>query len=497
MLLEIATGVVVAVLIGLLWQGINIFPFLFLAGLLVLLYRVVDIKNPNRIFKTVSKKDKKSKIKIDFSQIGGQETAKKELLEALEFIKNPEKIKSMGIRPLKGIMLVGPPGTGKTLLAKAAAGYTNSVFTSVAGSEFIEMYAGVGAQRVRQMFEQTRNKSRKENKNNAVLFIDEIEILGGQRGSHSSHHEYDQTLNQLLVEMDGLNLDDDVNILVIGATNRPEALDEALLRPGRFDRIVQVDLPDKEGRLQILKLHTKNKPLAPDVDLEVCARETFGFSGAQLESLTNEAAILSMREGKKVIEQAYFLEAIDKVMMGEKTERKPDSAERWRIAVHETGHALVSEYIRPQSVSIVTTTPRGKALGYMRQKPEKDSYLYTADYLEGQISILLGGAVSEKLLLGNNSTGAANDFQQAVKLAKKLIASGLSSLGIVSMDDLPRSTLHKTIQKIIGEKENNVKKILSENLDIIRAVAQKLFQEEKISGDFLRRKIREKERLIS
>ena len=407
-----------ALVIVLLWYQAGFIPIVLLAGLFLLLFRFSNVKTAR--FNTVGKSGFKRK-QVDFNQIGGQEVAKKELLEALDFVVKPQQIKDMGIRPLKGLMLVGPPGTGKTLLAKAAAGYTGSVFISTAGSEFIEMYAGVGAQRVRQLFHQCRTKARRENKRSAILFIDEIDILGGKRGMHSSHLEYDQTLNQFLVELDGLNAHDDVNILVIGATNRPEILDAALMRPGRFDRIVQVDLPDLEGRRQILSLHLKNKPVAESVDLEKIARDTFGFSGAHLENLANEAAILAMREKEGHIFEKHLVEAVDKVIMGEKLERKHDPEERWRIAVHETGHALVSEVIKPGSISTVTITPRGKALGYIRQQPERDYFIYTKECLEQQIAVLLGGAVSEKLLLGGRSTGSSNDFIQAVELAKKII----------------------------------------------------------------------------
>ena len=310
---------------------------------------------------------------MSFDDIGGQDSAINELKEALEFLLKPMEILHMGIRPIKGILLMGPPGTGKTLLARAAAGYAESVFLATSGSEFIEMYAGVGAKRVRQLFGEARKKARSEGKNSAVVFIDELEVLGAKRGSHASHMEYDQTLNQLLVEMDGLMPDSEPRILVIAATNRADMLDPALMRPGRFDRQVQVELPDKKGRVRILQIHTRNKPLAQDVDMDAVARATFGFSGAHLESLANEAAVLALREGKKEIQQRHFTEAVDKVILGEKLSRQPSTKEMERVAVHESGHALVSELLRAGSVSSLTVVPRGQALGYMRRTPRMTS----------------------------------------------------------------------------------------------------------------------------
>jgi cell division protease FtsH len=486
MLKEVGVGVGLGVIISLIWLGFNIYPLLFLLGLFFLLFKVMDVRGGVKEFPFLSHNKHQIRNSISFDDIGGQNSAKKELLEALDFIKIPEKIGLMGIRPLKGILLAGPPGTGKTLLAKAAAAYTDSVFVSAAGSEFIEMYAGVGAQRVRQIFQQARNSARKKNKQSAIIFIDEIEILGAKRGSHSSHLEYDQTLNQLLVEMDGLSMEDEIRVLLIAATNRADLLDNALLRPGRFDRIVQLELPDLEGRLQILKLHTRNKPLAKDVQLEKIAAETFGFSGAQLESLANEAAIAALREKSKCLERKHFSEAIDKVIMGEKLDRRPGEEEIRRIAIHEMGHALISEYIKPCSISTITIVPRGKAMGYIRQRPERDSYVHTKEYLEGQIAILLGGAVSEEELLGSRSTGALNDFQQAVELAKRIISSGMSSLGVISSQDLPGGVLHKNIKEIISAQEERVRIIIIKYREVIEQAAQYLLKKERISGKYLR-----------
>lgn len=488
MVKEAAIGAGAALAIILFQQGVNVLPWFFMAGLFVALYYLLGTRGPNRNF-TVINCQGTGVSRVSFDRIGGHASAKKELLEALEFICNPREIIKMGIRPLKGILLVGPPGTGKTLLAKAAASYTDSVFVSASGSEFIEVYAGVGAQRIRQLFKQSREMARKEKKHRAVIFIDEIEILGGKRGTHGGHLEYDQTLNQLLVEMDGINYQEQVKVLVIGATNRSELLDPALVRPGRFDRIVNVDLPDVEGREQILKIHTRNKPLDREVSLPVLAAETFGFSGAHLESAANEAAILAMREKRKRITQRNFLEAIDKVIMGEKLDRKPDREELWRIAVHETGHALVSEKTRPGSVSSVTTTSRGKALGYMRQTPQRDFHLYTLEYLEGQVGILLAGSLAEEEVAGSRSTGASSDFAQAIDIARQIIGSGMSSLGVVSLRDVPGNLLHEAIRGIMEKEEERVRKIIRHYQDLIRETADYLLAREKISGEKFRQMI--------
>ncbi|MCK4257717.1 MAG: AAA family ATPase [Halanaerobiales bacterium] len=490
MVKEVGIGLGLAILIFLGFQGINLFPFIFFVGMSYVLLTMLDSKNggisSKPISKLKSKKTSDSIPKVTFEDIGGQETAKKELMEALNFIKDAGKIKKLGIRPLKGILLSGPPGTGKTLMAKASAQLTDSIFFSASGSEFIEMYAGVGAKRVRQLFSKAREAARKANSNNAIIFIDEIEVLGRKRGSHSSHMEYDQTLNQLLVEMDGLSIDDEVKILVVGATNRADILDPAILRPGRFDRIVKVDLPDKEGRKHILNIHLANKPLHEDVNSEDIAKETFGFSGAHLESLTNEAAILAWREKELKIGQKHFKEAVDKVMMGEKLNRKPQVEELRRIAIHETGHALIGEMLRPGSVSTITITSRGQALGYVRHNPQDDIYLYTQTYLEDQVAICIAGAAAEEMILGNRSTGARNDFEKATDLAKQIIFSGMTSLGVVTEKDLPANLKHEEMTRILKEQEERVKKILADKTDVIFSITEKLLKDESFTGDELR-----------
>lgn len=481
---EIAAGIAIALTAFLVWQGVNILPFILFAAFVGAILYFNNMRIGGKSFAAPRKETKVSVVSLE--DIGGQDMAKNELREALEFIKDVESIKKLGIRPLKGILLNGPPGTGKTLLAKAAAHYTDSVFLAASGSEFVEMYVGVGAQRIRQLFSQAKNTARKQGKQSAVIFIDEIEILGGKRGEANSHMEHEQTLNELLVQMDGLSSDETVRLLIIAATNRPDMLDAALLRPGRFDRQVKVDLPDKKGRLQILALHTKNKPLADDVCLEEIASATTGFSGAHLESLTNEAAILALREGQQIISPDHLRSAIDKVIMGEKLDRLPSPEEKQRIAIHEIGHALLSEITAPGSVATINVASRSNALGYVRQTQENDVYLYTLDQLESKIAVALAGAIAEELTLGNRSTGASNDFEQATALAKKIIQGGMSSLGIVSADSLPPELLHSTMSEILKEIENYVRSVLITHNETAAQILDVLLDKEALTGDEFR-----------
>lgn len=436
---------------------------------------------------TEGKKRATSIPDTSFDDIGGQDRAKQELKEALDFLIHRKQIDSYGIRPIKGILLTGPPGTGKTLMAKAAAHYTDSVFVSASGSEFVEMYVGVGAQRIRKLFGEARRRARKCGKTSGVVFIDEIDAIGGRREGGTQHREYDQTLNQLLTEMDGISSDQEIRILVIAATNRKELLDSALLRPGRFDRHIEVDLPDKRARKQILQIHTRNKPLDDQVDLEKIAAETFGFSGAQLESLTNEAAIYALREGKKKIEPRHFSAAIDKVMMGEQTDKKATEEERERVAIHELGHAIVAEIVNPGSVSQVSLSPRGQALGYVRQHPGEDRFLYTREHIEGRIMICLAGAAAEQEFYGNRSTGAQNDFQQAHRYIRTLIQTGLSKLGIVDPELVSKEEMHEEAVRILKEIEKRTSRILSDHRQVMEQSLQILLKEEVLSGEEFRR----------
>ncbi|MBP2653066.1 MAG: ftsH 3 [Firmicutes bacterium] len=483
-LLASGGGVLTGIIIYLIWQGVNLWPVLFIAGLAGMLIYFGNGRVGSKSFAAFQ--NPKNQETVAFDDIGGQDVAKNELVEALNFIANAEAIRELGIRPLKGLLLNGPPGTGKTLLAKAAAQFTNSAFVAASGSEFVEMYVGVGAKRVREIFKQARSLAKKQGKVSAVVFIDEIEVLGGKRGSNSGHLEYDQTLNELLVQMDGIADGDNIKMLVIGATNRADMLDPALLRPGRFDRQVRVDLPDKGGRLHILKLHTRNKPLAPEVSLEEIAAATFGFSGAHLESLVNEAAIMALREGKNKVKAEHLTCAIDKVIMGEKLDRLPGKEEKHRIAVHEAGHAIISEIFQPGSVASVNVSPRGKALGYVRQTPLDDMYLYTCDFLKARIAVALAGAIAEELILGNRSTGAASDFEQAADLARKIVHGGMSGIGIVSPADLPQESLHSAIVTIFKELENKVQAILSNHRPVLVHTVDILLEKESIDGEEFR-----------
>ena len=482
---EVLLGAAAAVLAYLAIVGVNVLPVVFLAGLAWLMYQSSILRNPSA--SSVRTSATTTVPEVRFDDIGGQTAAKKELLEAIEFITKRDQIAQMGIRPLKGILLTGPPGTGKTLLAKAAACHTDSVFLAAAGSEFVEMYAGVGAQRVRELFRRAREAARKERKRSAIIFIDEMEVLGARRGSHSTHMEYDQTLNQLLTEMDGIAVDEEVQILVMAATNRVDMMDPALLRPGRFDRTVTVDLPDKEARLAILKLHTRTKPLAADVDLEAIARQTFGFSGAHLESLANEAAILALREGLTEVRHRHFVEAVDKVMLGEKLDRKPAQAEKRRVAVHEAGHALVGEWVDPGSVATVTVTPRGRALGYVRTSPADDQYMYTRSQLEDRIRVALAGFLAEELVFGEASTGAANDFDQATRMARHIVQAGLSPLGIVDSDNLDKGLEGAMVHQMIADQRELVAWFLAERQAVLEQVANILVDTEVIDGEEIRR----------
>lgn len=482
--IEILIGAGLGILLFLALQGVDILPIVLLAGIAGAAY-YFNFGKPRAKSSSFASVERNT-CAISFDDIGGQEVAKNELIEALDFMKNDEQIKLLGIRPLKGILLSGPPGTGKTLLAKAAAQFTNSVFLSASGSEFVEMYVGVGAQRVRRLFDQARETAKKLKKSSAVIFIDEIEVLGGARGQNHGNQEHDQTLNELLVQMDGISTGEEVKVLIIGATNRVDMLDPALLRPGRFDRVVKVDLPDKKGRLHILRLHIRNKPLAADVSIDALAKDTFGFSGAQLESVTNEAAILAMRDASESIRASHFRSAVEKVMMGEKLDRLPSKEEKHRIAVHESGHALIGELKLPDSVASVNVASRSNALGYVRQTQENDMYLYTCDYLKSRIAVALAGVLSEELIFGNRSTGGSSDFKHASDMAKQIIYSGMSELGIISVEDIPRDQLHTAITSILREVENDTRDLLTENKRILDKVVELLLDKETISGDELR-----------
>ncbi len=483
---EIFIGFIPVLLIFLVFIGVNVIPLLF-AGVIAfsLFYMIRSRGGGIGIAPNERKHRNRTPSFLTFDQIGGQDRAKNELIEALDFLIKHEQIQKLGIRPLKGILLTGPPGTGKTLMAKAAAHYTNSVYLAASGSEFVEMYVGVGASRVRELFKEARTRAQKEGKDSAIVFIDEIDVIGGKRDG-GQHREYDQTLNQLLTEMDGIHTSDTPRILIMAATNRKEMLDSALLRPGRFDRHIEVDLPDKKGRQSILAIHVRNKQLAPDVTLDQVAEQTFGFSGAQLESVLNEAAIYALREEKPEIEQQHLASAIDKVMMGEKTDREAAHEEKERVAYHELGHAIVAELVRPGAVSQITVTPRGKALGYVRHNPPQDKYLYTKEYIEQQIMIALGGAAAEEMFYGGRSTGSRNDFEQALSMVRNMMDAGLTSLGIIDREMVTREQLMKENAVIMEDLTGRTRKLLEQHRKVFEQSIAVLMKEEVLSGDKFR-----------
>lgn len=477
-MIELLAGTGLAIIAFLFIIGINITPLLFIIFILSGFY--FFFTQQGQLKKSKIGSELSSKRDMDFEDIGGQDTAINELKEALSFIIEEELINNLGIRPIKGVLMVGPPGTGKTLMARAAAGYTKSTFLAVSGSEFIEVYAGRGASRIRELFTNARKMAAKQNKKSAIIFIDELEILGAKRGNMNSHIEYEQTLNQLLVEMDGISPNRQPRILIIGASNRADMLDPALLRPGRFDRQVQVGLPDRNGRLKILEIHTQNKAVDEDVDLDTLSRASFGFSGAHLESLCNEAAILALREKSNTIRHYHFNEAIDKVMMGERIDKTPNRHEKERVSVHESGHALVSELTDKDSVSSLSIIPRGRALGFMRRSPRDDQYLYTSQEMKQQIMVAMAGALAEEIKLDGRSTGARNDFEQAWKISQDMVECGLSSLGVVKTESLSADLLFKECKAIIQEAEEKSRALLQENSYVLEELARVLLIEEKI-----------------
>jgi cell division protease FtsH len=439
-------------------------------------------------------------IKVTFADVAGVDEAKEELREVIEFLKTPEKFTKLGGKIPKGILLVGPPGTGKTLLARAVAGEAGVTFFSISGSEFVEMFVGVGAARVRDLFEQAKLKAP------CIIFIDELDALGKARGmGPMAHEEREQTLNQLLVEMDGF--DPRIGVILMAATNRPEILDPALLRAGRFDRQVLVDRPDKIGRLAILRVHAKQVALGPDADLEVIAGMTPGFSGADLANIINEATLLTVRRNKELVGLPELQEAVERVVAGlEKRNRVLNKMERERVAYHEVGHALVALSLPGadpiQKISII---PRGiAALGYTLQLPTEDRFLMTRTELENKIAVLLGGRIAEELTFGEASTGAQNDLVKATDIAKSMVkAYGMSEkLGAITLErerqpqfmqiqlsqekgDYSEETAREIdceIRRIVDEQFARVKRLLGEQRAALQAGATMLMEREVITG---------------
>ncbi|WP_281887022.1 AAA family ATPase [Paenibacillus sp. YYML68] len=482
---EILIGTVPVVIVFLYFLGVNIIPIVFMTVILGTFLYMNRARNGMGVGSDRKSRAAATPSYLTFDDIGGQERAKRELKEALDFLIRYDDIKRLGIRPLKGMLLTGPPGTGKTLMAKASAHYTNSIFLAASGSEFVEMYVGVGASRVRDLFKEARTRAQKENKDSAIIFIDEIDVIGGKRDG-GQQKEYDQTLNQLLTEMDGIHTSESPRVLIMAATNRKEMLDSALLRPGRFDRHIEVDLPDKKARLHILNIHAKNKPMAEDVNLELIAQETFQFSGAQLESVMNEAAIYAMREELETIQQRHLSLAVDKVMLGEKTDRESTKEERDRVALHELGHAIVAERVRPGSVSQVSLSPRGKALGFVRHNPQSDQYLYTKEQIEEQIMIALGGSVAEEMFYGGRSTGSRNDFEQSLQMVRTMMDSGLTRLGIIDRSMVTKQELMKENGAILEDLTGRTRELLELHRPVFEQSLEILIAEEVLSGEQFR-----------
>ncbi len=443
-----------------------------------------------------------SQPKVTFKDVAGVEEAKQELEEVVEFLRHPDRFQRLGGRMPKGVLLVGPPGTGKTLLARAVSGEAGVPFFSISGSDFIEIFAGVGAARVRDLFDQARAKAP------CIIFIDELDAVGRQRGgpvAFSGHDEREQTLNQLLVEMDGF--DSSKGVVVLAATNRPDVLDKALLRPGRFDRQVVVEKPDMKGRQEILKIHTRNLKLAPDVNLEVIARRTPGFVGADLANLANEAAILAARKNRNSVTQSDFEAAIDRVIAGpEKKSTAMGPEEKHRVAYHESGHTLVAELVPTgEPVHKVSIIPRGSgALGYTLQLPEKEKFMATKNELLDQIAILLGGRASEEIVFGDVSTGAQNDLERASDLARNMVCTyGMSErLGPLTLGKKQTSLflgteygqeknyseetarqIDEEVRDIIESSYSKVLSMLKENRTILDALASELEEKEILSGE--------------
>ncbi|PYS54641.1 MAG: cell division protein FtsH [Acidobacteria bacterium] len=441
--------------------------------------------------------------RVTFKDVAGVEEAKEELQEIIEFLKEPQKFQKLGGRIPKGVLMMGPPGTGKTLLARAIAGEANVPFFSISGSDFVEMFVGVGASRVRDLFEQGKKNAP------CIIFIDEIDAVGRHRGAGlgGGHDEREQTLNQLLVEMDGFESND--GVILIASTNRPDVLDPALLRPGRFDRRVVVSRPDVRGREGILKVHTRKIPLGEDVDISVIARGTPGFTGADLANLVNEAALNAARYNKKVVAMPDFELAKDKVLMGAERKSMVISNEEKRVtAYHEAGHTLVGLKVpNADPVHKVTIIPRGMALGVTQQLPEGDRHNYTKEYLIGQISILMGGRIAEETFLGNITTGASNDIEKATELARAMVCEyGMSELGpltfgkkeeqiflgreIAQHRDYSEETsirIDSEVRKIVTEQYDRARRIIEENRDTMVRLAEALLEHESLDGVQIRR----------
>ncbi len=476
-----------------------ILPLIFFGGLWWFLMRQAQSSSSQAMsFGRSRAKPLLKNTKITFADVAGVDEAKEELKEIVEFLKTPQKFQKLGAKIPKGLLLMGAPGTGKTLLARAIAGEAGVPFFSISGSDFVEMFVGVGASRVRDLFTQAKKQTP------CIIFMDEIDAVGRHRGAGlgGGHDEREQTLNQLLVEMDGF--DPNTNIIVIAATNRPDILDPALLRPGRFDRQIVLDKPDLVGRRGILKIHAQGKPLAKDVDLDIIARRTPGFTGADLENVLNEAAILAARANKKEVTMDEASQAIDRVIAGpEKKSKVISDREREIIAYHEVGHALLARLLpNADPVHKISILPRGMALGYTLQLPLEDKYLVTKGQALDQITVMLGGRVSEELVFGELTSGAHNDLEHATEVAKRMVTEfGMSRLGprtfgrrehqvFLGRDlseqkdygDETADEIDHEIRRIIEECHVKAKKILSTNKPKLITIAKKIQEVETLEG---------------
>ena len=479
-------------------------PFLLIGAFIWFMLRQAQRGNSQALSfgsskaRMIDPKDKRKKT--TFIDVAGSQEAKEELTEIVQFLKNPQKFLNLGAKIPKGVLLLGPPGTGKTLIARAVAGEANVPFFHISGSEFVEMFVGVGASRVRDLFKQAKKNAP------SIMFIDEIDAVGRHRGAGlgGGHDEREQTLNQILVEMDGFDIN--TNVIVIAATNRPDVLDPALLRPGRFDRRVVMDLPDIEERLAILKIHAKGKPLNKDVNLRQIAERTSGFSGADLSNLINESAILAARRNKKTVQMEEATEAIEKVILGpERKSRRIDEREKKIVAYHEAGHALVGASLKNadpvQKVSIIS---RGQAGGYTLSAPKKDKRLYSRNFFLDELSVLLSGYISEKIKFGTVTTGASNDLERATQIARNLVTRyGMSELGPRTFGSKEENVflgkeLHeerknysektaqeidKQVSKFIENAYQAAEKILTEKRRLLDKLADELLKKETIEQD--------------
>jgi cell division protease FtsH len=490
------------------WLGpllLGLLPLLFLVGLVWFAGKRMQDQlggmgsQIGGFTKSQAKRYEKSESSITFDDVAGSENAKRDLQELVEYLKDPGQFRKLGAEIPRGMLLMGPPGTGKTLMAKAVAGEAGVPFFSISGSQFVEMFVGVGASRVRDMFKEAKGEAP------AIIFIDEIDAVGRQRGAGlgGGHDEREQTLNQILAEMDGFESEE--SVVVIAATNRPDVLDSALLRPGRFDRKVVLERPQRKAREEILKVHARDVPLADDVNLADLAGRTVGFSGADLENLVNEAALFAARKKKDEVSAEDFEQARDKILFGSEREDLLTDAEKRRIAYHESGHTLVARLLpETDPLKKVTIIPRGQALGATEQVPEEDRYNYTVGYLRGRLAVMLGGRVAEKVVFEDFSTGAHDDLKQATRLARQMVTQwGMSDrigpiafregeehvfLGreMAQAKDYSEHTaqiIDTEVHDLVSEQEQRAQRILTENRERLDTLADALLERETLEAE--------------